>query len=234
MSNPFHEHSKECRVYLPPGYDANHSQGRFPVIYLLHGVRDTQHDWHNPEGRKGNLATFLAASPKIPPMILVMANTLPASVPRDRDGFPQFDPFREYFWSILQDVEAIYVGGKPGYRGIAGISMGGRLALQLAFSDLHSFQLLAVWSSAIRGLDLFEFPILRSAADVNAQLRLFYLRCENDEQHRNYRLDRHNMAFSDELRRRGIRCDAAYRAGPHSWIYWNEELELFLQLVPAA
>ena len=115
--------------------------------------------------------------------------------------------------------------------------MGGRLALQTAFSssdDLDQFDVLATWSAAIQDLDLFrECPVLFDAARVNSRLRLFYVRCENDERYRNYRLDKLNRLFTDGLNDLGIRCNVEYRPGPHSWLYWNEELEVFLPLMPA-
>jgi S-formylglutathione hydrolase len=36
-------------VYLPPGYDKE-PEKRYPVVYLLHGITDTDGAWINPWG----------------------------------------------------------------------------------------------------------------------------------------------------------------------------------------
>ena len=56
------ETRRNVAVYLPPGYDAS-SEDRYPVLYLLHGIMDTEvvwtRPWYDPDDPWGTVARLM-------------------------------------------------------------------------------------------------------------------------------------------------------------------------------
>jgi len=116
----------DARIYLPPCYGV--SDQRYPVLYLLHGLNNTENQWIEL-GVVTTTDTLIQAG-AIAPLIIVM--------PRDRLD-DRFDP------AVVEDLLP-YVDGNyrtlanRQYRAIGGLSRGGGWAVHIGlhYPDLFS------------------------------------------------------------------------------------------------
>jgi enterochelin esterase family protein len=60
---------RRMHIYTPPGYDLG--QGKYPILYLLHGAGDSDDSW-STAGRAGFILDNLIAAKKAKPMVVVM------------------------------------------------------------------------------------------------------------------------------------------------------------------
>jgi hypothetical protein len=60
---------RRMHVYTPPGYEKG--EGKYPILYLLHGAMDSDDSW-STVGRSGFILDNLIAAGKAKPMIVVM------------------------------------------------------------------------------------------------------------------------------------------------------------------
>ena len=136
-------------VYLPPGLRAGASPaGRYPVIYLLHGNSQAATAFLRI-GLQGELDTLIARH-SIPPMIAVMIQ-----------GGPGANNWRNlgdmYYESYVLEVQELIdrmlptVAGRDG-RAIAGLSMGGYGAMELALDNPSRFSVVESWLGFFNGL----------------------------------------------------------------------------------
>ena len=127
-------------VYLPPGYRAAGSV-RYPVVYLLHGDKQGARSFL----RLGLQHTLdrLISTHTIRPMIAVMleANGLPDNW-RNTPG-PRYE---NYVGEVARLTDAILptLTGRAS-RGIAGYSMGGFGAMEVALSQLRRYSVVESW-----------------------------------------------------------------------------------------
>lgn len=150
---------RRMHVYTPPGYERNHD--RYPVLYLLHGAGDSDDSW-STVGRAGFILDNLIAAKKAKPMIVVM----PAghTGPMNLIGA---DPFEKDFLAvIIPTIEKTYrVRTHRNDRAIAGLSMGGGQALNIAIPHLDRFGYVGVFSAGLFRAYPFRRPS-RSAHDT--------------------------------------------------------------------
>jgi S-formylglutathione hydrolase FrmB len=134
-------------VYLPPGYRAA-VRRRYPVLYLLHGDNEPASSFL----RLGLQSTLdrLIRTHAIAPMIAVMlqANGLPNNW-RNTSG-PQYNSYvgevQRLTDRILRTIPA------RSSRGIAGYSMGGFGAMNVALAQLRSYSLVESWEGYFNNL----------------------------------------------------------------------------------
>ena len=168
---------RKALVYLPPGYSAT---GRYPVLYLLHGIGGDEEEWRRGGAPQAILDNLIADKAAVP-MIVVMPNGR-AQVD-DRPGpnpmataaaFGKFE--QDLFGSLIPFIEARYpVHQDREHRALAGLSMGGGQSLNIGLGNLDRFAWIGGFSSA---------PNTRSAAELvpdperaTRTLRLLYLSC---------------------------------------------------------
>lgn len=129
----------QVNIRLPKDYDGSK---RYPVVYLFHGYTGTVNDW--VPGLVGENADKLVAEGKIKPMIYVSPeidnsfglNTA-SSYKHVELGSDSFDlgPYEDYVTKeLIPYIDGHYktIASKEG-RYVGGISMGGYIALHLAF-----------------------------------------------------------------------------------------------------
>jgi len=138
-------------VYEPPSMRAAHGAGttRYPVLYLLHG--NSQHATAFLEAGLQQQLDALIRTHAIPPMIAVMiqggggANNW-----RNING--------QYYESYVLEVQEIVdrilptIAGRSG-RAIAGVSMGGYGAMELALDNPGRFAVVESWLGFFDGLE---------------------------------------------------------------------------------
>lgn len=230
--------TRRLHVYTPPGYEA--STRRHPVFYLLHGASDTDHAWTSV-GRAGFILDNLIASGKAVPMIVVMpAGHQPVAAASPASGVDAFT--REFVEDVMPLVERRYrtIADRP-HRAIAGLSMGGRQTLDIAFRHLGRFAYIGVFSSgAVLGgprpgaapapVTGPDWETMHAADLDNAALKkgtkLLWLATGIDD-----RLMPNTRTTVDLLRKHGFHPVFKETPGGHTWLVWREYLAEFTPLL---
>jgi enterochelin esterase-like enzyme len=137
---------RRAMVYTPPEYDKD-AQTRFPVLYLQHGMGESERGW-TAQGRANFILDNLLAVKKAQPMVVVMENGMVA--PRAGGNSASAKPGaggrrNEAFGDLVIDdlipmVDATYrtIPDRT-HRAIAGLSMGAGQAMQIGFANLDKF-----------------------------------------------------------------------------------------------
>jgi hypothetical protein len=133
--------TRKMVVYLPPGYSTDR---KYPVLYLLHGIAGTEHEWTG-YCHAHIILDNLIADGKAVPMILVMPNGRAQKDDRPPENTfaaaPAFAVFeRDLLDDLIPAVEARYsVQADREHRGIAGLSMGGGQTLNFGLGHPDVF-----------------------------------------------------------------------------------------------
>ncbi|MGC2301004.1 MAG: alpha/beta hydrolase-fold protein [Acidobacteriaceae bacterium] len=130
---------RRMHVYTPPGYE--NGSARLPVLYLLHGGGDSDDSWPTV-GRAGAILDNLIASGKAVPMLIVMpAGHISTEFhlrPSARMGHDAFND--DLVKVVLPYIDAQYrTVADRDHRAIAGLSMGGLQALNIALDSSADF-----------------------------------------------------------------------------------------------
>jgi len=154
---------RHALVYLPPNYDTQ-TDLRYPVLYLQHGGGEDETGWVK-QGRANFILDNLIAAGSCKPMILVMAygyaRRAGQPVP-DLTGKPFGSPemmraMREMATAFEDDLTQVLVPyidstfrtiPDRDHRAMAGLSMGGMQAFQVAFNHLDMFSYIGGFSGA--------------------------------------------------------------------------------------
>jgi enterochelin esterase-like enzyme len=123
-------------VYLPPSYRTPQGQKkRYPVLYLLHGSPGQPKDWLNG-GQASQSADTLIATGQIPELLLVIpdGSGRPGATPEWANSLDQRQRIETYVTSdLIQYVDKHYrTIPDAAHRGLAGLSMGGFGAMNIA------------------------------------------------------------------------------------------------------
>ncbi|MBI5833763.1 MAG: esterase [Armatimonadetes bacterium] len=144
---------RRMHVYTPPDYELG--KGSYPVLYLLHGATDSDDSWVTI-GRMAAILDNLIAAGRARPMVVVMPNGHTGRFSRapgrnDREVelcaaevAGDIRPFMESHYRLLPGRQN---------RAVAGLSMGGAQALEIAANQFGDFGYLGVFSSGIFSLD---------------------------------------------------------------------------------
>ncbi|HTZ88053.1 MAG TPA: alpha/beta hydrolase-fold protein [Solirubrobacteraceae bacterium] len=133
-------------VYLPPGYAE--TDARYPVLYLLHG-NEQRATAFLELGLQGELDRLIAAH-EVPPMIAVMIQGgKGANNWRDRGG----RGYEAYVVEVQQLVDRMLpTQADRASRAIAGDSMGGYGAMNVALGNPRRFSIVESWLGFFNGL----------------------------------------------------------------------------------
>jgi S-formylglutathione hydrolase FrmB len=225
------------RVLLPRNYEKG---GRFPVLYLLHGLYGDYLNWDTRTGLE-NYARNL-------PLLMVMPDagdswyTNSATVPTDK--------FEDYIAKdVISEIDARYHTIRDRHkRSIAGLSMGGYGAIKFAlkYPDLFAFagslsgalnaaQTLDTERPEFRAklLEVFGSPQsrVRTENDVfhlltrsrSGDYPYFYLACGTSDSFLPT-----NRAFVEKLSSSKIAYEYHETSGGHTWEYWDEAVQSLL------
>jgi enterochelin esterase family protein len=217
-------------VYTPPGYEQ--SRGRYPVLYLLHGVGDTESEWMIV-GRANLILDNLIADGKAKPMLVVMpfghpqTTTklgLPSAANPDRDRFTN-----DLIEDVIPMVERLYRASKgPDARAIAGLSMGGGQSLSIGLNHLDLFHWIGAFSSVVGRLDPEQTfaTLLADPSGANKRIRLLWVACGKQDS-----LFEGNQRFSELLQTHGIKHTFLATEGAHQWHVWRRNLNELASLL---
>jgi enterochelin esterase-like enzyme len=178
---------RQLVVYTPPGYEENLSE-RYPVLYLIHGMTDTEETWFKV-GRVNLILDNLIAQGKAEPMIIVMpyANVYPDLRPGEiinRETHLNTDIIsQEIIKDVIPFIEKCYrVKADKEHRAVAGFSLGGRqtLAIGLANPEIFSWVCAyapAIWKNELEG----NFGSNYADPAVLNQLKLLSVSCGTED-----------------------------------------------------
>jgi enterochelin esterase family protein len=231
---------RRMHVYTPPGYEKG--EGRFPVLYLLHGAMDSDDSW-STVGRSGVILDNLIAAGKAKPMIVVM----PAGHTGPFNFFGGGRPFDEQLSEFGEDfskdirphVEKNYrVLADRKHRAIAGLSMGGVQTLNIAFARLDDYGYVGVFSSGLFGIaggfgggppdTKWEenHKATLDDAELKKDLRLVWFATGKED----FLL---STSQASVKMLRSHKFDVTYEesAGGHTWLNWRDYLAKFAPLL---
>jgi enterochelin esterase family protein len=238
--------SRTVWIYTPPGYDDG---ADYPVLYLLHGGGDIESGW-TMIGRANNILDNLIAEGRAEPMVVVMplGHTIQSfwtgpsvTVPDPAmaaaggsldalirammagDGKGGLSPFgHDLVDDVMPMVETtLKVSRRPDHRAIAGLSMGGGQAINLAFSRPDMFRYVVLMSPAAGGgVDAVYPGLFAEPGRLNAQFKLLWLGVGKDDT----LTGPGDMAFAATLKARGIDHTLAITEGRHEWTVWRHHL----------
>ncbi|HWW66443.1 MAG TPA: alpha/beta hydrolase-fold protein [Solirubrobacterales bacterium] len=140
-------------AYLPPGYAAAARRGvRFPVLYLLHGDgKDTLHTASHMfvKSGLGPAVSRLLGDRRIQPFIVVMPEGEDGTLIDDTEWADTRGDgaFGSEVIDLVKAVDARWATvADRGARAIAGLSMGGYGAVNIALQNLPLFSVIESWS----------------------------------------------------------------------------------------
>jgi len=132
---------RRALVYTPPGYDSNQRE-RYPVLYLQHGRGEDERAWSR-QGRAGLIVDNLMAAGKAKPMLVVMEQGY-AHTWGESANWNFAEDFAVFSEVMLKDLVPMIDGtyrtiADRDHRAIAGFSMGGWQAFQIALNNMNDF-----------------------------------------------------------------------------------------------
>lgn len=239
MDTPTREDpERSVAVYLPPSY-ATQPERRFPVLYLHHGIFDTERVWIRAWGDPGDpwgtiprLMDRGIAAGRLAEMIVVMPDERTRGGGSFHTDSPVTGRWEEFtvFELVAWADETFRTLDTPGSRGIAGHSMGGYGALMAGMKHPDVFCAVYGMSPALLGwagdfsLENPAFRMLSERADWS-ELGNFYERA----------LITVGQAFSPAPDRPPFFLDMPARIDEHGEVVrteafarWQEHLPLFL------
>jgi enterochelin esterase-like enzyme len=208
-------------VYLPPGYGS--STRRYPVLYLLHGYGQSDSSFLEI-GLQSSLDRLIATR-SIPPMIAVMIQG-GAGTNNWRDhGLRRYE---SYVLEVqkLTDRTLATVADRSG-RAIAGYSMGGYGAANIALGHPDRFAVLESWLGFFDGLQgklRAERPTLSRIG-----MRAFLYGGASDQ----IANPAENAQFASALRAAGAVAHSAVYPGGHSFETLHDHLSQMLEFAGA-
>lgn len=245
-------------VFLPQSYEVD-THRQYPILYLLHGMLDTNYGW-TMRGHLKDVMDQLTASGEACEMIIVTPNAGGNIYAGDWNGYFNMPgwAYEDFFYKeFMPHIEKTYrVVGDKQHRAIAGLSMGGGGTTSYAqrYPDLYCA---AYAMSAL--MDIPEMPGQPQQAgqpenpeDKMALLNkaVKSLSCINyvqeaDEARKaalrtvqwfvdcgddDFLLDR-NIEFVQAMHRAFIPVQFRVRDGGHTWEYWHSALYTCLPFV---
>jgi enterochelin esterase family protein len=247
--SPVTNAERRMLVYTPPGYAA--SDARYPVLYLFHGGGGNEDHWIQ-SGLAHVAMDNLIAEGRIEPMIVVTPNANwdlpsapehapPAAADAD-NGPPMGLDFAKGEDDIVNGqikfIESHYrVSPGRENRAIAGLSLGGGIAINVGLKRLDQFAYIGEFSSGMFGgvngaaYESFDaealWPgFLEDPAATNALLEVLYFSCGSEDP---------RMAFTADaasaLRASGIDVTLRRFPGGHEWSVWRDSLVDFAAML---
>ena len=232
-------------VFLPAGYDLN-TERTYPVLYLLHGMNDTNKGWYERAHVK-DVMDQLTASGEACEMIIVTPDAGGNIMEGKWNGYFNMAGwhYEEFFFGeFVPMIEAAYrIKADKAHRAIAGLSMGGGGATSYAqrhadmFAACYAMSALmhlppadmdavnegnkmALLTDAAHRLSCVDY--VAEADDARKQaLRTvqWFVDCGDDD----FLFDC-NLDFYQAMRRAHVPCQLRVRDGGHTWEYWHSAL----------
>ena len=209
-------HMKLCYVYTPPKYKEDRNK-RYPVLYLLHGVGESESSWlwH---GKANFVLDNLISEGKCVEMIVVMCCGYAFEDEKQAIFYPgDFD--RELVEDCIKEIDHKYrTIAKQQARAVAGASLGSAQASLSFAKHPELFAALGVFSGGkIEELDT-------ALQQENTMYQYIFFGCGEGEKELVSRLPK----YKEDVTVHGIQCDIANYEGIHEWHPWRNALRDFV------
>ena len=232
------------RVILPVGYENSNEKTFYPVVYLLHGLTGHYDNWTN----RTKLAEYAAKYN----FIIV--------TPEGGDGWytdsvsAANDKYESYIvQELIPEIDKKFrTFADRNHRAIAGLSMGGYGAIKFGLKYPEKFVLVGSFSGALgivalsskstatfpsiknvfgedesparKDNDIFRIVRESSSEKIKA-LPFIYFDCGTEDF-----LFQSNRDFADLLIEKKVKHEFRQLPGGHTWTYWNNQVQEFLEL----
>lgn len=236
----------KMRVYLPKGYN---NKTQYPALYLIHGFGGDENSWlisHNLDKKldqlynEEKLKQAVIVCPQMDKSFGFNSSKEPKEIkiPPDSNNI-QFNlgRYEDYFIKeVIPFVESsLSISGTKENRYIGGISMGGYIALHMAFKFSDIFSKAGGHSAALAfvnappemaaHLKAGEDHIKKQNPAFIAKDKKFpglkiYMDCSDEDQLFNY-----NKELYDLLKQRGENVEFHSGPGGHMGGYWQQHIE---------
>jgi enterochelin esterase family protein len=246
--SPVTDAQRRMMVYTPPGYES--SIDSYPVMYLFHGGGGNEENW-TEIGLTHVIMDNLIAQGRVKPMIVVMPNAFwdeaaaPAEAPNQPlAGAAAPRPVGQDYAKAEDDIingEIRYIeshyralAGREN-RAIAGLSMGGGIAINVGLKRLDQFAYVGEFSSGMFGgvagyapfdVEAISPGFLKDPAATNEKLKLLYFSCGTEDPRMPFQIE-----AAQALQSAGI--DLAFERfdGAHEWRVWRNSLADFASML---
>ena len=229
---------RRMTIYTPADYEEG--KGRYPVLYLLHGMGGDEDAW-TATGRVAEIMDNLIAAGKAEPMIVVMTNGCTKHVAAP--GYSHEGMWRPYmsgsmdgsfetmFPSIVKWVDSHYrTKAKKAYRAIAGLSMGGFHSMQISKEYPTMFDYVGLYSAAIfrgkEGIATYEKLEEKLDRQFREGVKLYWIGIGEDD----FLYDE-NVRYRELLNSKGYPYTYRESEGGHIWRNWRIYLSEYSQLL---
>lgn len=148
------------RMYLPPCFDRGSSL-RYPSLYLLHGLAQSDDEWVDL-GLQPAMDALISSGASAPFAVIM---------PGERTGYDMLTAITE---TLVPALEADWpLGGDPERRAIGGVSRGAGWALRIGAQRPDLFGAIGLHSPAVLSPDLYWLPEWARHFDREAVPRLW-------------------------------------------------------------
>lgn len=230
---------RRMAIYTPAGYEEG--KGRYPVLYLLHGMGGDEEAWI-ATGRMVEIMDNLIARGEAVPMIVVMTNGCTRHVAAP--GYSHEGMWRPYasgsmdgsFESLFPDVvrwvdKHYRTIAKKHARAIAGLSMGGFHSAQISKEYPEMFDYVGLFSAAIfRGNEeaspIYSDMERKIVRQFDEGVKLYWIAIGATDF-----LYEENVRFREMLDRRQLPYTYVESEGGHIWRNWRVYLTDYARLI---
>lgn len=210
-------HIKESYVYTPPGYESG--DGRYPVLYLQHGVGENETGWVW-QGKMNFIMDNLIADKKCVPMIIVASsgyafkdNEYPVFFPGDFDS--------ELVNSIIPYIEENFKVKKGrNNRAVAGLSLGSGQATDIAARHPELFSAVGVFSGV-------AIHLMKKIIDSPYRFEAVFMSAGDKEKEILLGINEMVKEFSLQ----GKNSTPKVYEGYHEWHVWRKSFKDFAQML---
>ncbi|HEU4576407.1 MAG TPA: alpha/beta hydrolase-fold protein [Chitinophagaceae bacterium] len=220
--------SRKALIYTPPGFS---KKGKYPVLYLLHGIGGDEKEWLKG-GAPQVVLDNLYAKGKIEPMIVVMPNGRAMKDDRATGNIMapgKVQAFATFEKDLLNDLIPYIQKKYPVYtdrehRAIAGLSMGGGQSLNFGLGNLDKFAWIGGFSSAPN--TKMPEQLVPDPAEARQKIKLLWISCGASD-----RLISFSKRTHDYLRKNNVPHIYYIEPGVHDFKVWKNGLYMFSQLI---
>jgi enterochelin esterase-like enzyme len=206
----------EFRVYLPPCYEEG-GEGRYPVLYLIHGQSNTDAQWD----RIGvdDKADEVIRAGELSPFLIVMPRDRVWTSP-DEDMFGQavveeLIPWVDDHYPTLTARE---------YRAVGGLSRGASWAVHLGLKHWELFGIIGAHSLPVFAVDVGRVSGWLDEIPLDSYPRIFIDVGTRDFEN----IVESSTWFENLLTEKSIPHEWYLFAGFHDEAYWRSHLEQYL------